>query len=297
MAENRNYYYLKLKENFFDSDSMIALESEKNGYKYSNILLKLYLLSLKYNGRLMVNECIPYDSKLIAKVTRHDVKTVQNSLEILQKYNLIEIVDSGAIYMIDIQNYIGESSTEADRKREYRNRINSEKNGISQQEKEMEKKGNFEEKRSGQIADKCPTDGKTNLHQSIEIKDKSIENRDKSLDIIAKTKDIYNNAGATEQKEEYYVSLPLKDGSIYLISKEKREELKKQFQGVNVEYEFQKMVLWLNNNPRKRKTETGINAFISNWFMNASEKKRNLNGNNNQAGYDFEQLEKDILAN
>ncbi len=49
MADNRKYYYLKLKENFFDSDSIVLLEDMKDGILYSNILLKLYLKSLK-NG-------------------------------------------------------------------------------------------------------------------------------------------------------------------------------------------------------------------------------------------------------
>ena len=47
MADNNKYYYLKLKDNFFDSDTMIILESMPDGYLYSNILLKLYLRSLK----------------------------------------------------------------------------------------------------------------------------------------------------------------------------------------------------------------------------------------------------------
>lgn len=41
MADNRKYYYLKLKEDFFDTDEMKILESMKDGYLYSNILLKL----------------------------------------------------------------------------------------------------------------------------------------------------------------------------------------------------------------------------------------------------------------
>ena len=45
MADNRKYYYLKLKENFFDSDSIVLLEDMKDGILYSNILLKLYLKS------------------------------------------------------------------------------------------------------------------------------------------------------------------------------------------------------------------------------------------------------------
>ena len=32
MADNRKYYYLKLKENFFDSDSIVLLEDMKDGF-------------------------------------------------------------------------------------------------------------------------------------------------------------------------------------------------------------------------------------------------------------------------
>ena len=53
MADNRKYYYLKLKEGFFESDEIKILESMKDGYMYSNILLKLYLKSLRNEGRLM----------------------------------------------------------------------------------------------------------------------------------------------------------------------------------------------------------------------------------------------------
>ena len=42
MSDNRKYYYLKLKENYFDDDSIVLLESMQDGVLYSNILLKLY---------------------------------------------------------------------------------------------------------------------------------------------------------------------------------------------------------------------------------------------------------------
>ena len=50
MSDNRKYYYLKLKENYFDDDSIVLLESMPDGVLYSNILLKLYLKSLKHGG-------------------------------------------------------------------------------------------------------------------------------------------------------------------------------------------------------------------------------------------------------
>ncbi len=127
MADIRKYYYLKLKENFYDSEEMILLQNMQDGYLYSDILMKLYLRSLKNNGKLMFKDVIPYTPELLAQVVRHQVGTVKQALHIFQELGLIELMDSGAIYMLDIQNFIGESSTEADRQRKYYNKIKAEK--------------------------------------------------------------------------------------------------------------------------------------------------------------------------
>ena len=54
MADNKKYYYMRLKENYFDSSEISLLESMPGGYLYSNILLKLYLRSLRGEGRLAI---------------------------------------------------------------------------------------------------------------------------------------------------------------------------------------------------------------------------------------------------
>lgn len=131
MSDNRKYYYLKLKDNFFDSEELIILESMDNGYVYSNILLKLYLKSLKNDGKLLFNNRIPYNPNLIAKVIRHNPNDVEKALKILEQLGLIEVLKNGTIFMSDIQSLIGKSSTEADRKREYRKRIDMEKGQMS----------------------------------------------------------------------------------------------------------------------------------------------------------------------
>ncbi|WP_423738368.1 phage replisome organizer N-terminal domain-containing protein [Clostridium beijerinckii] len=59
---------MRLKEDFFDSDEIKIIESQPNGYMYSNILLKLYLKSLKRNGKLMVTDFIPYTLESLSKV-------------------------------------------------------------------------------------------------------------------------------------------------------------------------------------------------------------------------------------
>lgn len=127
MSDNKQYYYIKLKADYFDSDEMIVLESMPDGYKYSNILLKFILRSLKNEGKLMFNNKIPFNSTMLSQVTKHSVGDIEKAVRIFEDLNLIEILTNGAIYINNIQEYIGKSSTEADRKRIYRHRINEDK--------------------------------------------------------------------------------------------------------------------------------------------------------------------------
>lgn len=161
MSDNKRYYYLKLKENFFDSDEMVLLESMPDGYIYSNILLKLYLRSLKHEGKLMFNDRIPFISTMLATITRHSVGVVEKAVQIFRDLQLIDVLDNGAIYMSDIQSFIGKSSTEADRKREYRKKIEEAKRNLIT---------------GGQVSDKCPD--KTTPELEIE-KDIDIDKEEK----------------------------------------------------------------------------------------------------------------------
>ena len=147
MSDNQKYYYLKLVDNFFDRDEMIMLESMPDGYLYSNILLKLYLRSLKNTGKLMFNDRIPYNPTMLANITRHPVAVVEKAVDIFQQLGLVEILDNGAIYMLDIQDFIGKSSTEADRKRNYRRRIDEEKKQL------LEEKGQTVGQMSQQVSE------------------------------------------------------------------------------------------------------------------------------------------------
>lgn len=140
MSDNKKYYYLRLKDNFFDSDELKILESMKDGYLYSNILLKLYLRSLKNDGKLVVNDRIPYNAEMLASVTGHQVGTVKQALSIFKDLGLIDVLENGAIYMLDIQNFIGKGSSEADRKREYRQRIDTDRTNVQTNLREISEK-------------------------------------------------------------------------------------------------------------------------------------------------------------
>lgn len=165
MSDNKKYYYLRLKDNFFDSDELKILESMKDGYLYSNILLKLYLRSLKNDGKLVVNERIPYSADMLASVTGHQVGTIKQALSVFKDLGLIDVLDNGAIYMLDIQNFIGKGSSEADRKREYRQRIETDRTNVQTNLR--------------QISDKSTSEIEIELEKDIEI-EKEIHSSAKS---------------------------------------------------------------------------------------------------------------------
>ena len=169
MSDNKKYYYLRLKDNFFDSDELKILESMKDGYLYSNILLKLYLRSLKNDGKLVVNERIPYNSEMLASVTGHQVGTIKQALSIFKELGLIEVLENGAIYMLDIQNFIGKGSTEADRQRLYDRRISEER-----KQNKLTQSRNLEE-----ICKKSTPEIEIELEKDIEI-EKEIHSSAKS---------------------------------------------------------------------------------------------------------------------
>ena len=155
MSDNKKYYYLRLKDNFFDSDELKILESMKDGYLYSNILLKLYLRSLKNDGKLVVNDRIPYNAEMLASVTGHQIGTVKQALSIFKDLGLIDVLENGAIYMLDIQNFIGRGSSEADRKREYRQRIETDRTNVQTNLR--------------QISEKSPPEIEIELEKEIKI--------------------------------------------------------------------------------------------------------------------------------
>ena len=59
--------------------------------------------------------------------TRQQVGTVERALQIFMKLGLVEPLDNGALYMSNIELFIGQSSTEGERKRRARMKISEQK--------------------------------------------------------------------------------------------------------------------------------------------------------------------------
>ena len=206
MADNKKYYYLKLADNFYDRDEMIILESMPDGYMYSNILLKLYLRSLKNEGKLLFNDRIPYNSQMLANITRFPVGVIEKALKIFLDLGLIEILDNGAIYMLDIQNFIGKSTTEADRKRDYRKRIADDKKKLGQMSGQCLDKTTPETEQ--EIDLEIKTEIETELEQQQEIKREDVVGKVKLYMPYLNEKDIeaITNEFLKANKDMYYLS-------------------------------------------------------------------------------------------
>lgn len=177
MSDNKKYYYLKLKEDFFDNEEMKVLESMKNGTEYQNVYLKMCLLSLKSDGALLFKNMLPYSLEMLSSVLRVNIDTIKTAVELFQKIGLITVTDTETIYMTDIQSLVGQSSTEADRIRKYRQTL------AEKQQKQIECTNDV------QMYTEC-----TEMSQSCtpEIRDKSIEIRDKNSDINSSSTSLNN---------------------------------------------------------------------------------------------------------
>ena len=122
---NKRYYWLKLKEDFFEEDTIAWLEEQENGKDYALFYLKLCLKSLKTDGlliRSVGNMLVPYDVKKLAEITKTDFDTAVVAMELLKKIGLVEVLDSGEIFLTKLSEMVGSETNKAESMRRLRSR-------------------------------------------------------------------------------------------------------------------------------------------------------------------------------
>lgn len=180
--ENKKFYWIKLRTDFFNQDTIDFLLQQENGCEYVVLYQMLCLSTANSNGRLetKINEVIiPYDIKKIVRDCRYfDYDTVVVALELYKKLGLIYETDDKILKLTGYESMVGSESASksAIKKREYRAKL-KEKNNTED---------NIEDKKGTN----CPT----------ENRDKSIEYRDKNID-IEKKKNIIKEKFETFWKE------------------------------------------------------------------------------------------------
>lgn len=141
MSESKKYYWLKLKSDFFDDDTIKFIEEQENGIKYSNFYLKLCLKSLKTDGKLirLVGETlIPYDINSLSKLTGVEFDTVRSAMQLFESIGLIKVLESGEIYLSQIDELIGSETDKAQMMRRLRAERKLDGNNVTQMLPEKE---------------------------------------------------------------------------------------------------------------------------------------------------------------
>jgi predicted phage replisome organizer len=130
VAESKKYYWLKLKEDFFDEDTIQWIEEQSNGKEYCLFYLKLCLKSLKADGLLIRNVgniLIPYEAKKLAEITNTDIDTVRVAMELFKKIGLVQMLENGEIYLTQLDNMVGSETSWANKKRLQRTQKDNER--------------------------------------------------------------------------------------------------------------------------------------------------------------------------
>lgn len=121
MADNRRYYWLKLKEDFFTDKRIKRLRKISGGDTYTIIYLKLLLLSLKDSGKLYydgVETDFIKELALTIDETEDDVMVIVNYLV---AQGLMEIItENDEYFLTEIPSLIGSETASTRRSRKSR---------------------------------------------------------------------------------------------------------------------------------------------------------------------------------
>lgn len=120
--EERRFYWLKLRADFFDSKPIMKLRSMPGGDTYTIIFQKLLLLSLNTCGLIEFEgiDKTPYEE--ISLVINEDPEAVAIVINLCSKWGLIETREGGDIFMNSVPSLVGSESAVAERVRRHRTR-------------------------------------------------------------------------------------------------------------------------------------------------------------------------------
>lgn len=117
---NKRYYWLKLKEDFFEQDEIKIIEGMPNGKDYIILYFKLLAKSIRTKGELNFKGLIPYSPEMLSTITNTNVDVVKSAISMFEQLKMIEVWDDGTIYMAELNGMIGSESESAARVRKHR---------------------------------------------------------------------------------------------------------------------------------------------------------------------------------
>ena len=235
------------------SDTIDYFMSQPDGANYVVLYQMLCLKTINTDGRLsrQIGEVvIKYD---IPKIQR-DLKwfsadTIRVALNLYKSFGLVYEDIDGVLALADHNNLVGCETDWGEKKRRQRNSP------------------------ALQSGDNVPTDVPTTVPTEIENRDRDKEIRDKSLD---KDTDIEDTEDSCAEPETVsappIISIILNDKTFFDVFSEDYNRWCELYPAVNVMQELRKMSSWSTDNPKRRKTKSGIRRFINAWLSKEQDK-------------------------
>lgn len=205
MPDNKKFYWIKLKDDFFKSDEIEDLQETENGYEKLAIYQKIILYCINKDGCLVSNSgesTKPISIERLSRNIGHDKYITQQTIDTLIDLKLLYEDTDGIIKVANFSDMVGVETKWAEKKRKYREK----------------KKGQLGGQDSGQSSGQ----EKDNVLQEKEIREKRI--RDKRIEKEIET-DIINPAEQDNiPYKEVIEYLNLRLGSNYKASTNKSRE-------------------------------------------------------------------------
>lgn len=213
------FYWIKLKEDFFDDETIDFVMSQKNGPAYITLYLLLCLKSANQEGRLVFSlkdQILPYDIEKIRRETKYfDVDTIMNALSLFKKLGLIEETD-GFMSMPGVSKMVGSEAANSHALRQKRY-IERKKQSLSLnqgQQLALKEQDNTTQSVSKNDAINDVKNDKThvsNVTQTVTQNDEEIErleirdreNRDKIIDTRDRDIEISQSPRSLEEKNNF----------------------------------------------------------------------------------------------
>lgn len=276
----KRYYWLKLKDDWFNSKVIKKLRRIAGGDTYTIIYLKTLLLSLKSEGKLYYEGVEESFEEELALELDEDADNVRVTMNFLKSYGLLEIVDTDEYMLTEVPTAIGSESSAAGRMR--RSRANKNKKLL-------------EEKASQCYTSVTGSDSPVTDRYTEKDIEKDIEKEKEDKDTLAHRpvgQDAELEAGvpspvaghvrpplragagqqSNEVKEADVEAVILNDGTEWRPDQALFAEYVRLYPRVDVKQQFNEMRGWCISNPSKRKTRRGVKRFVNGWLSRAQDR-------------------------
>lgn len=190
MGDNKRYYWLKLKDDFFDSRKMKKLRKVAGGDTYTIIYLKLQLLSINNEGVIEFEGTDEDIYHQLALDIDEEIDDIKMTLAFCNANDLIDYVDDD-VFLNEVPALIGSETASTRRSRKHRKK----QKALQSNEKALQRNG--QALQCNTSATKCNTEQEQDIEQ--ERREKSKSSREEELTYRCYCQSIKNNSNIDDR--------------------------------------------------------------------------------------------------